>query len=190
VQEVWGRADFLRDQANLRAEAAEAGRKADEDALTGIGNRRILERFLDSESPGRQKLALIVIDVDHFKETNDSFGHRVGDDVLRRIGQLLRDEVRAHQMAVRYGGDEFVLAMLGVGMPAAADFAERLRRRIEEMDWSELSPGLRVTVSQGVAVGPRRHSTALLAAADAALYAAKRGGRNTVVVAAEPGPSS
>ncbi len=190
VQEVWGRADFIRDQATLQSQAAEASRRAGEDAVAGIGNRQILERFLRNEAPGQHQLALIVIDIDHFKEINDVFGHRIGDDVLRRIGRLLRDEMRAHQVAVRYDGDEFVLGLLGVGLPAAADLAEQLRRTIEELDWNMLSPGLRVTVSQGVASGARRGSTAVFSAADAALSAAKSAGRNTVVTAPEVGRSS
>jgi diguanylate cyclase (GGDEF)-like protein len=183
VQEVWGRADFLRDKATLQSQAAEASRKADEDALTGMGNRRMLERFLRSEAPGQRQLALIVADVDRFKEINDTFGHPIGDAVLRRIGHLLRDEMRPRQVAVRYGGDEFVVALLGVDVEAATGFAERLRRSIEELDWNMLSPGLRVTVSEGVAFGARRDSTAVFSAADAALYAAKRAGRNSVVTA-------
>jgi diguanylate cyclase (GGDEF)-like protein len=188
VQEVWGRADIIRDQATLQSQAAEASRRADEDALTGIGNRRILERFLRNEASGQHQLALIVIDIDHFKEVNDAFGHSIGDDVLRRIGRLLRDEMRPRQVAVRYGGDEFVLGLPGVGLQAAADLAERLRRRIEELDWN-ISPRLRVTVSQGVASGAHRDSAEVFAAADAALYAAKSAGRNAVVPAPELGPS-
>jgi diguanylate cyclase (GGDEF)-like protein len=180
----------MRDQATLQSQAAEASRRAGEDALTGIGDRRILERFLRNEAPGQHQLVLIVIDIDHFKEINDTFGHRVGDDVLRRIGRLLRDEMGAHQVAVRYDGDEFVLGLLGVDLQAAADFAERLRRRIEELDWNMLSTGLRVTVSQGVASGARGRSTAVSSAADAALDAAKRAGGNTVVTAPELGRAS
>ena len=180
VQEVWGRADFMRDQATLQTQAAEATRRADEDALTGIGNRRILDRFIANEAPDRRHLALIMIDIDHFKDINDTFGHRVGDDVLRRIGRLLRDEVRIRQVGVRYGGDEFVIAMLGVDLDAAERFAERLRSKIEELDWSVLAPGLRVTASLGVASGPRPHWRRLFSAADEALYAAKRRGRNAV----------
>ena len=183
VQEVWGRADLLRDQATLQSQAAEASRRADEDALTGIGNRRILERFLVSDAHEQHQLALIVVDIDHFKQINDTYGHQIGDAVLRRIGHLLRDEMRAHQVAVRYGGDEFVVGLLGVDLDAAAGFAERLRRRIEELDWSVLAPLLRVTTSLGVASGARRRWRAVFSEADAALYAAKRGGRNTVLTA-------
>jgi diguanylate cyclase (GGDEF)-like protein len=190
VEEVWGRVDFMRDQATLQSQAAEAGRRADQDALTGIGNRRILERFLRNEAPGLHQLALIAIDVDQLKEINDVFGHRVGDDVLRRVGRVLRDEVHAHQVAVRYEGDKFALGLLGVDLQSAADLAYRLRRTIEELDWNMLSPGLRVTVSQGVAAGSRPGSMAVFTAADAALHAAKDAGGNTVVTAPEPGRAS
>jgi diguanylate cyclase (GGDEF)-like protein len=181
VEEVWARADFVRDQALLQSQAAEASRRAEEDELTGVGNRRVLERFLGSEAHGEDRLALVVVDVDHFKEINDTFGHEVGDAVLRRIGYLLRDEMRARQVAVRYGGDEFVLALLGVDLQAAAGFAERLRQTIEALDWSAVAPGLRVTASHGVAAGAVGRWQAVFSAADAALYAAKRGGRNAVV---------
>jgi diguanylate cyclase (GGDEF)-like protein len=190
VQEVWGRADFMRDQATLQSQAAEASRRADEDALTGIGNRRILDRFLKNEAPGQRQLALIIMDIDRFKAINDTYGHSVGDDVLRRIGRLLRAEMRAHQVAVRYGGDEFVIGLLGVRAQSAAGLAERLRRRIEELDWNLTSPGLRATVSQGVAGGARRDSAEVFSAADTALYDAKRAGRNAVVVASDQGPPS
>jgi diguanylate cyclase (GGDEF)-like protein len=190
VQEVWSRADFLRDKATLQSQAAEASRRADEDALTGIGNRRILGRFLRNEAPGQHELALIVVDIDGFKEINDTFGHSIGDAVLRRIGHLLRDEMRPRQVAVRYGGDEFVVGLLGVDVEAAAGFAERLRRSIEELDWSVLAPRLRVTTSLGVAAGARRRWKAVFSVADEALYAAKRAGRNTVVTAPGPGRAS
>jgi diguanylate cyclase (GGDEF)-like protein len=153
VKEVWGRADFIRDQGTFQSQAAAASRRADEDALTGIGNRRVLERFLRNEAPGQHQLALIVIDVDNFKVINDTFGHGIGDDVLRRIGRLLRDEMRDNQVAVRYDDDEFVLGLLGVDLSQAVSFSERLRRRIEELDWSALAPTLRVAASQGGAAG-------------------------------------
>jgi diguanylate cyclase (GGDEF)-like protein len=186
VQEVWGRADLIRDQATLQTQAAEARRRANEDALTGIGNRRVLESYLDREAYERRPLALVVIDVDHFKVINDTLGHPVGDSVLRRIGQLLRDEVRTGQVAVRYGGDEFVLGVIGVELEAAVGLAERLRHRIEGLDWSALATGLHVTASLGVASGVTDGWRETFSAADAALYAAKRAGRNTVVAGGEP----
>jgi diguanylate cyclase (GGDEF)-like protein len=183
VHEVWARADFVRDQATLQSQASEASRRAEEDALTGIGNRRSLERFLGTELYEENQLALVVMDIDRFKEVNDTFGHQVGDAVLRRIAHLLRDEVRTQQVAVRYGGDEFVLALVGVDLRTATAFAERLRQAIEELDWTALAPGLRVTASYGVAAGAVSRWQAVFDAADAALYAAKRSGRNTVVSA-------
>jgi diguanylate cyclase (GGDEF)-like protein len=183
VQEVWGRADFIRDQATLQSQAAEASRRAGEDAVAGLGNRQILERFLRNEAPGQQQLALILLDIDDFKEINRTFGHRIGDDVVRRIGRLLRNDMQPHSVAVRYDGDEFVLGLLGADLPTAADLAERLRRTIEELDWDLLSLGLRITASLGLACGSRRDSTALFSAADAALVAAKSEGGNTVVAA-------
>jgi diguanylate cyclase (GGDEF)-like protein len=181
VQEVWARADLIRDQASLQRQAAEAGRRADEDALTGIGNRRVLETYLDQAARARRPLAIVMIDVDHFKEINDVFGHQVGDSVLRGIGHLVRDEARSDQVAVRYGGDEFVLAVLGVDLQVATGLAERLRRRIEALDWNALAAGLRVTASLGVASGVTDGWRQAFSVADSALYAAKRAGRNAVV---------
>lgn len=189
VQEVWRRADFIRDQATLQSQAAEASRRSGEDAVTGLGNRQMLEQFLRNEAPGQEQLALILIDVDQFKEINGAFGLRIGDDVVRRIGRLLRDEVQAHRAAVRCDGDAFVLGLLGGGLQTAADLAERMRRTIDELDWNMLSSGLRVTASLGVASGSRRDSTAVFSAADAALQAAKSAGGNTVVAAPELGRS-
>jgi len=183
VQEVWARSDLLRDQRNLESQAAQASRSAEEDPLTGIGNRRMLERVLRDDATAHSELALIIVDIDHFKDVNDTFGHELGDAVLTRVGRLLRDQIRAGQAAVRYGGDEFVLGLPGVALTPAAGFAERIRRAIEALQWAELAPGLEVTASHGVACGPVSRWRAVLSAADAALYAAKRDGRNTVATA-------
>lgn len=106
VQEVWGRVEFIRDSATLRSQAEEPSHRVEEDALTGIGDRRILERFLANETPEEPLLALLVVGIDGFQEINDTFGRGAGDAVLRRIGRLLKDEVRVRQIAVRYGDDE------------------------------------------------------------------------------------
>ena len=183
VQDVWARADLVRDQRNLQFQAAEASRWAEEDVLTGLGNRRMLEHFLRDGAQDQQQLAFIIVDVDRFKEINDTFGHDLGDAVLRKLGDVLRHQVRAGQVAVRYGGDEFVLGLPGVNVSAAAAFAERLRRTIEASDWAALAPGLQVTTSHGAACGAVSRWQAVLAAADSALYAAKRHGRNMVSTA-------
>jgi diguanylate cyclase (GGDEF)-like protein len=121
-----------------------------------------------------------MVDVDHFKEINDTQGHHTGDAVLRRLSQLLTGELRAGQAAVRYGGDEFVLALPGIGLNAAKGFAERLRLIVLGHDWAALAHDLHVSVSLGVAEGPIRNSQRVIAAADAQLYTAKHLGRNRV----------
>jgi diguanylate cyclase (GGDEF)-like protein len=180
VQEVWVRADLERDHTHLQTQADEATRSAEEDALTGIGNRRLLERLLQEEAARQTDVAFIIVDVDHFKDINDSLGHGAGDAVLRQLGQLLRSEMRPGQVVARFGGDEFVLALPGVPLAAAEAFAERLRHEIKGHDWTTLALGLHVTASLGVAFGPAIRWQAVVAVADASLYDAKQRGRNAV----------
>ena len=184
VQEVWTRVDIERDHKNLQVQAAEATRSAEEDALTGLGNRRLLERFLQKEAARQTELACVIADIDSFKEINDTFGHDVGDAVLRQIGQLFSSKMRTGQLAIRYGGDEFVIALPGVDLIGAQGFAERLRLAVSGVDWTSVAPGLHVTVSIGVACGPAKDWQMALTAADGRLLAAKRQGRNAVVTVA------
>jgi diguanylate cyclase (GGDEF)-like protein len=180
VEETWARVDLERDRRDLQARAAAATRSAEEDALTGIGNRRLLERFLSEDAVQVSDVAFIVIDVDHFKTINDTLGHDVGDTVLCRLAQLLLSKTRVGQVAIRYGGDEFVLALPGISPGAARGFAERLRRAVLGHDWTSIAPELHVTASFGVACGPAISWQAVIAAADALLYMAKQRGRNSV----------
>ena len=180
VEETWARVGLERDRRDLQARAAEATRSAETDALTGIGNRRLLERFLAADAVRDAGVAVIVIDIDHFKTINDTLGHDAGDVVLRRLGQLLRSKTRAGQAAVRYGGDEFVLALPGVKLGAARGFADRLRLAVLGHDWASVAPGLHVTASFGVACGPAASWQAVIAAADTPLYLAKQRGGNAV----------
>jgi two-component system, sensor histidine kinase LadS len=173
--------DMERDRTSLQAEASEAARSADEDALTGIGNRRVLERFLRDEAATETEIACVIADIDSFKAINDTFGHDVGDAVLRQIALLLSSNTRAGQLAVRYGGDEFVVAMPGVALAGAYGFAERLRLAVCGLDWTAVAPDLHVTVSLGVACGPAKGWHVMFTAADGRLLAAKRQGRNAVV---------
>jgi diguanylate cyclase (GGDEF)-like protein len=182
VQQLWARVDLERDHMTLQTKATEATRSAEEDALTGIGNRRLLERFLEREEVRQSNLACIIADIDSFKEINDTFGHGVGDIVLCQVGRLIASKARSGQQVIRYGGDEFVVALPGVDVEAARGFAERLRLAVFELEWGLVARDLHVTVSLGVACGPAKSWRVAFAAADGRLLAAKRQGRNTVVV--------
>jgi diguanylate cyclase (GGDEF)-like protein len=157
------------------------------DALTGALNRAGLEvqgkRVGLRALRGGRSLAVIMIDVDYFKVINDSYGHPVGDEVLRHLARLLRVELRPHDLLARFGGEEFVLVLDGVDREAALKVAERLRARIE-YEVAELDKlSVRYTASMGV-VCSDEHSydlIRLISAGDAAMYQAKRAGRNRVV---------
>lgn len=124
-----------------------------------------------------------MVDIDHFKQLNDTHGHQVGDEVLRVVARTLDEHLRAGDLAARYGGEEFCVVMPGASLEDAVAAAERLRVAITRMP---VEP--RVTASFGVALGPAHGTTpdAITAAADRALYDAKRGGRNRVAVVADP----
>lgn len=159
---------------------------AREDGLTGMANRRWLDAQLSRERERarryRHPLSLAMIDIDHFKSVNDRFSHRIGDEVLRRVGQALRDACRSGDIIGRYGGEEFLLVLVETPLAVAGAVCEKLRRLVAGLDLSLLHPDLRqVSVSIGVAgdaADPVAHD--LVADADAQLYRAKREGRNRV----------
>jgi diguanylate cyclase (GGDEF)-like protein len=160
------------------------------DPLTGLGNRRSFDsRLVDEVSrAGRyhKTLSLAMIDLDGFKEINDTYGHMAGDAVLSRVGALLGDVMRASDIATRYGGDEFAVILPDTGKTAAWLAAEKLRSALFDMTVELPSgPSVRLTGSVGVASHGEHNSTAgeLLEAADAALYKAKHYGRNRVELA-------
>jgi len=180
--EAHARADWLaRRNAQLRRRADDLKRQSLEDALTGLANRRRMDQLL----AGRlTHYAIALLDVDHFKRVNDAHSHKVGDEVLRRLGALLRSGCRVGDTPARYGGEEFVVLMPDTDATAACGFAERLRATVQAFDWDSVAPGLAVTISIGVAASAEAPTPAsLLALADQRLYAAKQGGRNRVVVA-------
>jgi diguanylate cyclase (GGDEF)-like protein/PAS domain S-box-containing protein len=157
------------------------------DQLSGLANRRALDQKLAEEVRlsvrHRMPLSLVLLDIDHFKQYNDTFGHPAGDDVLRAVGHLLRDHTRTTDCAARYGGEEFALLLRHTAEGGAMVVAERVRQAIADAMWQHRS----ITVSVGVAT-LWRHSTdsgSLLGEADRALYDAKRRGRNCVVSASE-----
>ncbi|MGE0749837.1 MAG: PleD family two-component system response regulator [Variibacter sp.] len=158
------------------------------DVLTGLHNRRYMEMHLAAlveQSTARGKpLSVLVLDIDHFKSINDSYGHDSGDDVLREFGARIRKSIRGIDLACRIGGEEFVIVMPETDLAVAGMVAERLRRRIaaEAFPISNAAP-ISVTISIGIAAlaGPNDNATAILRRADQALYRAKRDGRNRVV---------
>jgi diguanylate cyclase (GGDEF)-like protein len=151
------------------------------DGLTELANRRSFDRSLDREltranrTDGR--LSVVLLDIDHFKNLNDTHGHVVGDAVLRQVAAALRECGREYDTVARYGGEEFAAVLPGCSSALALQVAERLRRAVEEA-----ATDVDVTASAGVATYPYDGVDAgsLLQAADEALYASKRSGRNTV----------
>lgn len=172
---------------DLEEKTRTLSRIASMDALTGIGNRRAFDERLATEIREAKKniddLAVILIDLDHFKSVNDRFGHNVGDDVLRMFGRLLAQTTRAYDLPFRYGGEEFVILCKGSDAHRASHLAERIRSTFELRSTDATSAGPQ-TCSLGVAglqaVDASTTADQLVAAADAALYRAKDGGRNCV----------
>lgn len=167
---------------------------ATRDELTGALNRRAVMQLLaeacSSSGEAGQGPAVILADLDHFKRVNDTHGHLVGDQVLRRFAIICAGSLRSTDRLGRYGGEEFLVVL-----PAVADghtaraVAERVRESLGNTGWDDLVPGLRVSVSLGVATWvPGEPVEALLQRADEALYQAKAGGRDRVVLAAAATP--
>ena len=159
------------------------------DPLTRLYNRRHLLEQLESEFSyvmrHRTPLSLVLMDIDHFKGINDRFGHLVGDAVLVRFSEVIRNAIRVEDLAARYGGEEFVLVCRGVQVAGGLNIANRIRQVVERTQFMPERPELNVTISAGVAGGPEHTigtSQALLDAADQALYQAKRSGRNRCCV--------
>jgi two-component system, cell cycle response regulator len=175
-------------QDRLRADLGHALEMALTDPLTGLYNQRYLLRHLRGLLDGAAgaEIALLMVDVDHFKAVNDGFGHAAGDKVLKSVAEALRGKTRVFDSVARYGGDEFVVVMPGTGPADAASAAERLRGAIEQIsDPTAASAMPRLSISIGVACSAGRDLPAetLLSEADHALYAAKHGGRNRVEMA-------
>lgn len=157
------------------------------DALTGLFNRRCwdtrFERLVSRAHHGNSPLGLAVIDVDHFKRFNDTFGHMAGDRVLRAVACTLQSHLRPTDLVARFGGEEFVVALPGSDQPGALTVAERLRASVEraELCGQNGEPLPPVTVSVGLATLLQGETgQELFRRADAALYSAKRAGRNRV----------
>ena len=190
--------------AQVVGDVARLTRQAHTDSLTGLANRRELTTRLadELERAGRNgtSLSFVICDIDDFKAINDGHGHQAGDEVIRAVGSVLSSSVRESDLPVRFGGEEFVIVLPGARLANARQAADTMRRAIAELEIGEQWGGaLRVTASFGVAEFPTYATPeALLAAADAALYQAKRAGKNRVATstvhgegeADEPAPAA
>lgn len=183
----WG-LQAVYEQGRLRRRASELQREADLDSLTGLPVRRSLLRTLrrDIATAHRHErpLAVALLDLDHFKMVNDTFGHATGDLVLKAVGEALRRNLRAADSAGRWGGEEFVVLMPDTDRTGAAAVLEKIRRAIAEASFPAPAQSLRVTASAGFTQykGDSRSPEDLLDAADRALYKAKEAGRDCVCV--------
>jgi diguanylate cyclase (GGDEF)-like protein len=160
------------------------------DPLTGLYNRRYVEETMGRELPRARRLGesvgLIVMDIDHFKRLNDTFGHDAGDHVLERTGELLRAATRNSDIACRFGGEEFAIILPGATLLVARNRAEAIRSALEAMkiDFNGQTIGP-LTISAGVSSMPPHEQdwSYAMQQADRALYAAKQSGRNKVIAA-------
>jgi diguanylate cyclase (GGDEF)-like protein/PAS domain S-box-containing protein len=175
--------------ANLRLREVLRGQSI-RDPLTGLFNRRFMEESLERELRrairGKQQVALLMLDIDHFKRFNDTFGHQAGDALLRALGNLLKESTRGQDVVCRYGGEEFALVLAGASLDASRKRAELLREEIKQLNVRHGGQLLgAVTLSVGIAVFPDNGDSAehLLKAADGALYRAKEQGRDRIITA-------
>lgn len=176
-------------QDELRDKNEQLSQLSATDPLTGLRNRRYVDEILNIEVLRARRyktpLSVLMADLDHFKHVNDDHGHQAGDAVLRGVADVLRSSLRATDVGGRYGGEEFIVVLAHNDVEGARQLAERWRTAVENTPFAIPGGGVaEVTISIGVAgsVGPEIEATDLVAAADAALYAAKQWGRNRVCV--------
>jgi len=167
------------------------------DPLTGLYNRRYLEETMDRELHRSRRLkaplGVVMMDLDHFKEFNDSFGHGAGDALLSALAHVITAGIRTEDIACRYGGEEFLLVIPGASLEIALERAEKVRQAVKALQVKYQGRFLRsTTISLGVANFPDHGQTAeeVIAAADAALYRAKQAGRDRVETAASSPPGT
>jgi diguanylate cyclase (GGDEF)-like protein len=181
-------------QRRLLVGLLDARHDASHDALTGLANRRSAEERLEAAYADAQRhhepLSVLLLDLDHFKRVNDRHGHAAGDQVLKAVGRILHQELRGGDLGARHGGEEFLVLLPHCTGGQAVEIAERIRERIAAMRIHVDGKILRITVSIGVSSLVADESVAtLMVRGDAALYAAKAGGRNRcVAAAARPSP--
>ncbi|RJQ76253.1 GGDEF domain-containing protein [Pseudonocardiaceae bacterium YIM PH 21723] len=179
-----------REVDRLRQQNAEAVEQSIRDSLTATYNRRYLDQnlrvLLADPRQLSNGLGLALVDLDWFKQVNDTYGHLIGDRVLRRVVELLQQGLPGGGFCARYGGDEFALVLPNTCADEATLVCETARDRVERYPWAQIAPDLRVTVSIGIAHEPGRHADSMAAPeqqllrADTLLYAVKQAGRNAV----------
>ena len=166
----------------------QANKLAVTDGLTGISNRPSVEKSLQIEFERSKRynspLSLILLDVDHFKDVNDTYGHQKGDEILIAFAALLKKACRTNDIAARYGGEEFVMVLPQSNAQGAFKIAERVREEMMKISFTGNESNFAVTVSCGVAEFNKDYESInkLIAAADQALYKAKNGGRNKTIL--------
>ena len=177
-------------QDHLREQNKKLEELSNTDPLTQLANRRFLMQSLEKEFKrsvrSQEPLALIMADIDHFKRINDTCGHQQGDVVLKAVAEAIVEELREYDLASRFGGEEFALLLPGAKLAQATAAAERIRKRVANLQFEGCLKQLDITISLGVASGPRkdiREIDDLVRLSDDALYAAKREGRNRVIIA-------
>jgi two-component system, cell cycle response regulator len=185
------------DQKNRELEVANRRlrRLSITDGLTELFNHRHMHELLHEEFERTKRteepMAVAMLDLDRFKQVNDTYGHPTGDVILYETARILRETAREIDMVGRYGGEEFIAILPGTGEEAAAQFAERVRQTVADHVYRDEATEVRMTVSAGVASFPGEgdpYPETLIRRADAALYAAKESGRNRVVRASEVPP--
>lgn len=185
----------LRELDKIRNDYDAVEQRSKTDALTGLANRLALDQFLrDSQIAAMENgkpLSILLLDVDHFKKFNDQFGHQTGDQVLRLIAHVLRDGIRKHDLAARFGGEELMAVLPGADLDVCLQVAERVRQTISRRQVTRRATGetlSSLTVSIGVAqFVPGETVPNLFERCDRALYAAKHAGRNRTVSERELG---
>ncbi|HER34443.1 MAG: diguanylate cyclase [Halothiobacillaceae bacterium] len=179
---------LVHDETDSKAVELRLQREADHDALTGLFNRRrgmelLDELFRRHPSENERRVAIVAIDLDRFKRINDRFGHLVGDRVLQRLGEIIRHDLPGGAIAMRWGGEEFLLGLAVTREDEPLALVERLRDTLADTSWGTPLENERITASAGLAIRdtPDQTLTDLIASADRSLYLAKRAGRDRAI---------
>jgi diguanylate cyclase (GGDEF)-like protein len=184
-----GREELAAINETLRQKNFELHEISIRDSLTGLYNRKHLMETLDKEVSRSQRhnhsFSFLVVDIDHFKEYNDTYGHLAGDEVLRRLASVFTESIRSSDYAARYGGEEFIILLPETGIEQGVEAAERIRTMVAEEAFGGEGESIKVTISVGVSSYPEdgEDAESVIRNADAALYEAKELGRNRVVLA-------